>query len=406
MENQQHLDQLFQKYLNNNCSPEEATEVLRLMRSAEHRAYFQYLIDNQLHLDNGTDGATADAIERVFSRLDLEGSAESKSRYVSKSYRFAAAAAALVLISLSIGLFHTRFQATDEIATVNQSMSQDVLPGGNRATLKLADGQTIALSSEQTGIVAGDEITYFDGTSVLSDDAKRTNPQPHERTRAPTHTLTTPKGGTYQIELPDGTQVWLNAASTLEYPARFDDDERVVFLEGEAYFDVKHEVMAATGANPDPRSTAKPFKVISEGHVVEVFGTQFNIAAYADESETRTTLVEGRVRVTDGRSPVTLLPGEQAKVGLRGIRVIQANVESAIDWKNGDFIFDDEDLNSIMRKVARWYDVDVVYQGAVRAETYGGQISRRKNLSEILRILTLSGGTRFKVENRSVLVEP
>lgn len=404
MENQQHIAQLFQKYLKNACSPEEAKEFLHLMRSAEHRAYFQYLIDNQLHADHGPDAATAAALQRVFSKLNLEHGADQKSLKTRKIHR-AIAAAAILVVSLSVGLFYWRFQATDEIAAMHQTVPQDVLPGGNKATLRLANGQTVDLSPEQAGIVAGDEVTYFDGTSVLASknpegrlsDTGKGSPSTED------YVLSTPKGGTYRIELPDGTQVWLNAASTLTYPSRFDDHERIVFLEGEAYFDVNVR-QAPNGGKP--ASATVPFKVVSANQTVEVFGTQFNVAAYTDEPETRTTLVEGHVRVTDGRSPVTLLPGQQAQVGAHGIRVIQANVGSAIDWKNGDFLFDDEDLKSIMRKVARWYDIDVVYEGAIRDETYGGQISRQKNLSEILRILQLSGGIRFTIEHKTVYIKP
>jgi len=270
--------------------------------------------------------------------------------------------------------------------TVNQK-SEDIAPGGNRATLTLADGRTIDLSEEQSGIVVADGITYPDGSLVL----------PHTRLATHNLRLTTPKGGTYQITLPDGSNVWLNAASTLKYPSRF-DDERVVELEGEAYFEVRKSERPEDGKstlsrqqkNAKSEKRFRPFKVLTAGQAVEVMGTEFNISAYTGEPETKTTLVEGSVQVsltTNHRPPVTINPGEQVVVRDSNLDKIKVDIAAATAWKSGKFNFDGKPFHQVMNEVGRWYDLEVVYEGNKPTGQLVGDAYRNQNLSIVLGML-------------------
>ncbi|WP_257666824.1 FecR family protein [Parapedobacter tibetensis] len=308
-----------------------------------------------------------------------------------------------------------RQQTTD-----NRLAATDIQPGGNRATLTLADGRTIDLSEGHEGIVVGDGITYQDGSKILDvryETLDRVRPLADMRADSASESyltshishlmsLTTPKGGTYRITLPDGSKVWLNAASTLRYPSRFDGKERVVELEGEAYFEVSHQLSAvssrlsATGHRPmdenNPRAESrKPtaekvsFKVKTKNQTIEVLGTQFNITAYADESETKTTLVEGAVRLSVGATgaSVSLVPGEQGVLESGKLQVKEVDVEPYTAWRYGKFSFNNKTFAQIMEELARWYDLDIVYENGIPEEELAGDAFRNQNFSLILRIL-------------------
>src|SRR5690606_22741368 len=220
--------------------------------------------------------------------------------------------------------------------------------------------------------------------------------------------LTTPKGGTYRLTLSDGTNVWLNAASTLRYPAKFTGTERMVELEGEAYFEVSRLTRGS--------DIRVPFRVVSKGQTVEVLGTEFNITAYADEDAVRTTLVEGSVQVvSDGAietqrpQPVTLRPGQQSVVSPDGTQINSVDVSMFTAWKDGLFSFRETEMSDAMRQLARWYNVDVVYEGAVPETYFFGNIRRDKSLAHALAILKKSG-INFRItkmgDRSSIVVLP
>lgn len=287
-------------------------------------------------------------------------------------------AAAVLVAMVTVAWYFSRERSGDEHEVVNQRVA-DIPPGGNRATLTLADGRAITLDETRDGIVIGSgEITYNDGNPLAEVEGK------DEMTLLE---LSTPKGGTYQITLPDGTKVWLNAASTMKYPPHFSGGERIVELTGEAYFSVA-------------KDAKRPFKVVSAGQEVQVLGTEFNVSAYPDDPETKTTLVEGKVRLflSGERSGaafgkdnyVELAPGEQGVVG--GESLSKTNVDTALytAWKSGYFYFKRTPLDEIMRQVARWYDIEVVYEGGIPLETLSGDIKRGVSLRGVLDILTQS----------------
>lgn len=283
-----------------------------------------------------------------------------------------AIAAAVVLALMIAGVYYTGRQQPEIV-----KQEADIAPGSNKATLTLTNGKSLDLSSVKTGVIINaSALTYDDGSPLTNHNNITATQQ---------MILHTPKGGTYQVVLPDGTKVWLNAASTLKFPATFaKQQERIVILEGEAYFEV------ASNAR-------QPFKVHAGTQLVEVLGTHFNINAYNEETTPRTTLLQGSLRV----GKLLLKPGEQAA---GDIKITDVNVDEITGWKNGYFIFENEQLPSIMRKIARWYDVDVIYEGTMPADEFGGRITRSSNLSQLLRKLELTNKVHFKINGRTITV--
>ncbi|WP_293306801.1 FecR family protein [Pedobacter sp. UBA5917] len=294
--------------------------------------------------------------------------------------------AASVLVLLSVGLL---FYISQNTKIAGQKLA-DVAPGGNKATLILASGKKIDLSGAGNGAIADETgikvIKTAEGKIIydLSNTTAATNEQ--------YNTIETPKGGQYQVNLADGTKVWLNAASSLRYPTHFSGNERRVELTGEGYFEVAHQ-------------KDKPFKVASAGQTVEVLGTHFNIMAYHDEPVVKTTLLQGSVRISMGKQQTLLKPGEQALRSGDKISVSEdVDMEDVVAWKNGYFKFN-ESLEGIMSKISRWYGVEVVYETKTDPNlTYSGKISRGRNISAILKIIEFNGDVHFRIEGRKVYV--
>ncbi|NGM62463.1 DUF4974 domain-containing protein [Sphingobacterium sp. SGG-5] len=305
-------------------------------------------------------------------------------------------AAAVLLVVTGATWFLMDRQPRPTVTTVALE-HQDIQPGGNRATLTFADGRTIDLSEEQTGIIVnGESISYQeDDIEIENLDAKE----------AKQLRLATPKGGMYSVTLSDGTQVWLNAESTLEYPSHFGTGVRVVRLDGEAYFDVaKVEGAKRTGGH-----LLQPFIVISRGQRVEVLGTKFNVSVYGDQPELKTTLVEGSVRLVQGENEkgpsVILKPGQQGIVseGALAIGVKTVDTESLIAWKDGYFYFNNTPTVELMKEVARWYDVEVVYKGKMPNDTFSGKVKRNTTLMGLMEILQLST-INVKLEDNKLII--
>lgn len=295
-------------------------------------------------------------------------------------------AAILSFFVIGVGMYWY-LNSDQPIEILHSKAVVDIPPGGNRAVLTLANGRVIDLNEGQVGIMMGDEIRYFDGTGVLGEPA---SPETEEQI----HSLATPKGGTYQITLSDGTKVWLNAASTLKYPSRFDGKERVVELSGEAYFSVA-------------KDKKRPFRVVNSGQEIKVLGTEFNVSVYDDEPEAKTTLVEGSVSivsVADRLSPQTLRPGEQATLRGTAITVQGVDVAAYTAWKDGRFYFRNTSFEEMMVQISRWYDVKVVYRREVPKETFSGNMSRNLSLMTVLELLNVSA-VSIRLEKNSLIVE-
>lgn len=307
--------------------------------------------------------------------------------------KIAAVAAILIVVSFSLYLFFSPGKQEVDVKPV--VVANEIPAGGKKAVLTLADGTQVALNDAKNGIVATQEgvrvsktedgkLDYFSsGKKGQSSNAKEIY-----------NKIDVPVGGEFFVALPDGTKVWLNSASSLKYPVVFNGKDRKVELNGEAYFEVVS-------------NKARPFKVITRNQLVEVLGTHFNINAYSDESAIHTTLLEGAVRVENvtSKNSKLLKPGQQSAFKADGVlAVTEVDAESMIAWKSGYFRFKDENIQSIMRKIARWYDVEVSYEGVIPVSTFGGVVPRSKSLSSILKIMEITDKVHFKVNGRRVTV--
>ena len=302
-----------------------------------------------------------------------------------------AAAAVLIFIFAGNRIFQTKPEPNiTETAVASKKSVSQIVPGSTRAELILGDGSTVSLDSIQNGDIVSQEnvsvkningrIVYTSGTGPASGKSLSYN------------TLRTPKGGFYQLTLSDGTKLWLNAASSLRYPVAFIGKERTVELNGEAYFEVA-------------KDATRPFHVLVNGMNIEVLGTHFNVMAYDNEKSIKTTLLEGSVKIQGGESSAMLRPGQQARLepGNRMEVLNNVNTDDVIAWKNGFFQLDRAGLDVLMRQIERWYDVDVVFEGAIQERTFGGKISRSKNIEDVFKILELSN-VRFRIEDKKIIV--
>ena len=321
--------------------------------------------------------------------LNRSGIKSSKNKGLRSLYSVAAA----IILLMGIGVyFYLNSLTPVQTYTVAELSQQDtdIKPGKNQARLTLADGRIIDLADEKGGIIIDtDALVYTDGTKVAD-----SSPVSSGSEILSYNTIATPKGGQYQVILPDGSRVWLNAASTLRYPSRFDTEERVVELSGEAYFEIAQIKLS-------DQKTAKPFIVKSQTQEVQVLGTHFNVNTYDDDATAITTLLEGAVNVRssiDSR-PLRLKPGQQSVVQPGSqTQVRTADLEEAIGWKNGEFIFYNERIEKVMNDIARWYDVEVIYQGAVRDKMIWGSVSKFETISEVLKMIELAGTVHFDIQ--------
>jgi ferric-dicitrate binding protein FerR (iron transport regulator) len=300
------------------------------------------------------------------------------------------AAAASIIIILSVGAFFLFPDKQPEKQTA--SIIQDVVPGGNNAVLTLAGGKKVQLNETKNGMVAREGGV----TVAKSADGQLsyTNDQTTDNSSDLFNTVETPRGGKYKLTLADGTIAILDAASSIHYPVAFNGHERKVQITGQVYFEVVH-------------NERKPFKVSVANLVVEDLGTTFNINAYDDEPVIKTTLAEGSIRIFTSSRNVILKPGQQA-INVSGSAVTTvgaADVEEALAWKNDNFLFNNESLESVMRKISRWYNVDIQYQqGFNLKESYLGRLTRYSNVSEVLKVLEITGKVRFEIKGRTIRV--
>jgi transmembrane sensor len=302
--------------------------------------------------------------------------------------KYSIVAAVLLLISTSI-LFYRNYndRGTSALIAVN-----DIDPGGQRAILTLSNGKHIILDTANNGEIAneaGMSVTKTKNGQLIY----TVNEGVGQRLESTKNTISTPNGGNYQIVLPDGSYVTLNAASSLTFPTSFNGAERSVELEGEAYFEVAKKLNM-------------PFRVRSGQQVVEVLGTHFDINAYKDEAVIKTTLLEGSVSVQSSAASTVIKPGQQAVIAVNNYKKIiiqDADLEKELAWKNGVFSFENDDLKSIMRQIARWYDAEVIYEGDFPDDKFIGGISRNSKLSAVAKILELNN-INLKINGKTIRV--
>lgn len=387
-------EHLISQYLNDQITREELDELLHSTAtnkempslSAVMRAYWEKASAEKT--DNNSQW------EEKFQRMMLEAKAVAPFEVAPVRTkmlllkRFIAAASVLLLLGMA-GYFLLRQEKAPTASPSQLTAKQDIGPGSTGAILTLANGEKIVLDSAGNGVLAVQGKTKLINRNgqILYDGEDR------ENAGMLYNTITTPRGRQYTLMLADGSKVWLNAASSLRYPATFSGEARKVEVTGEAYFEVAHSEV--------------PFVVNVRGMEVQVLGTHFNINAYEDEAAIQTTLLEGSVKVSkSGRSRV-LEPGQQSLVsGDAAIKVQdEVNTDVILAWKNGYFSFDQTDLYAVMRQISRWYDVDVVYEGNIPDRRFGGEISRNTNASQVLQILEESN-IHFKIIERKIVVLP
>lgn len=301
-------------------------------------------------------------------------------------------AAAVIIIIVGIGLYLFNLsQSQLKESGLRMADAYQIKAGRNTASLILGNGKVITLSNGKTGIsLNGTGLTYDDGSAVQSDSPIDLKAD---------FKVVTPRGGSYQVSLPDGTRIWLNAASGLTYksPLKLSTKERTVELSGEGYFEVA-------------KNKEYPFVVFSRGQRVEVLGTHFNISSYPEEPVIKTTLLEGSVRVgpiDDSKAARILKPGEQSRLKGHTIQIQQTDTEEVIAWKNGFFRFNEEPLTSVMNKISRWYNVDLVYDGGVKRYQHillGGFVSRAKDLGTVLKVIEQTDQVHFEVKEKKITI--
>ncbi|MCQ6960765.1 FecR family protein [Mucilaginibacter aquariorum] len=338
--------------------------------------------------------------ERMFSRISAEAKLSNKGpesvHRIRRRWPLGIAASFLIVLSV---LFLCRpFNKADKVVAV-----QPKVP-----TLTLANGQTIALNTQQKGITAGHNIRYLSGEPVVLSDKYAAHSK-QKRDFNQNLRLTTPKGLIYELVLPDGSRVILNAGSTLSYPSEFAANERVVELEGEAFFEISKLNRPATVARKGQKAAVAqvPFKVKTAGQIVEVFGTKFNVNAYMDDGATQTTLVEGVVRVSaEGVSngSARLSPGEQAQSDAQGISVRVVDTEHYTSWRNGYFYFDNAGIPAVLAQMQRWYDFNTDYESTIPDQVFSGKIPRNINLAQALNILRRAGINIRLIDDHQVVI--
>ena len=375
--NQDRINILIQKYRDNTASEAEKEALLKWYR--------------QKACQDAEFPESEDAVgDFMLSRLNNEIKPNTRSL----SYTKWLAAASVLLILGASWLFISKFSGGANKTNNALAQKNDIPPGGNKAILTLADGSKIALTDTGKGKIAsqnGIQITKSAKGQLIYTIKSSGDPNASSGITA-FNTIETPKGGQFQVILPDGSKVWLNAFSSLKFPVNLSSGkERRVELKGEAYFEVVH-------------NEALPFRVITDKQVIEDLGTRFNVNAYADEASSKTSLLQGKVRITAGGKTILLIPGQQAAVA-NGIKVSEINAEEVIAWKNGYFNFDDEKLETIMKSVARWYNVDVVFEDeSLKKETFGAITTRFSNISTLLKIMEQTGDAKFSIEGSTIKI--
>jgi len=389
--NKKNFLELIDRYLAGKASLEEEQLLLNFFES------FQ----SDMNWDEKLLGARQDLEDKMLARLQDAVHNQSFIESQRKIINFSLVkyvAAAMVVVALISGI--TIYSISNKIVKQNLAASkkptvkQDVAPGTNTAILTLSNGAKFVLNHVKNGILLKSGRVSIrktkEGQLIYVVDAAKHD---KEDMQIAYNTISTPTGGQYQVILPDGTKVWLDAASSLKFPTAFKGNERTVDLTGEAYFEVT-------------KNAAMPFNVRVNNITVRVLGTHFNIMAYSNEGAIKTTLLEGSVQLTTGKKSNILKPGQQGVVSKNGeIAVLEVDASQAVAWKNGFFKFDRSNIEEIMNQLSRWYNINVVYEGKIPDDEFVGKIQRSAKLSQVLHILELSD-VHFRIEDKKVIVTP
>lgn len=409
MENKREIKYLLERYIQQEATEEEYNRLLKYLKDKDNSddfvALFNQLIESEV-AEEEYDRAYWDQVaSHILYETRKEKNGVKKTSFLinrrKKSLLVGIAAAVILLIGVGWWLNAQKTASRSVDFVSKYSAIQTIRPGGNKAMLTLTNGKKVILDSSNMGLVSiqgGQTKVVNLNQGLLSYNGDKRND--NENKEVQYNTITTPRGGQYKIILADGSKVWLNAASSMRFPVVFSGERRTVYIKGEAYFEIA-------------KNEKQPFEVFVNDKIkVEVLGTHFNVRAYKKTSVIKTTLLEGKVKVINsgfagnGNEPeVVLSPGQAASVvnGANEISVGEANVNEAVAWKNGLFQFSNTDIATIMGNIARWYDVRVSYPDGVPHGSITGKIPRDTKLSNVLRIMKLSG-VRFELEGRKIIV--
>ncbi|HEY1201302.1 MAG TPA: FecR domain-containing protein [Niastella sp.] len=414
--NEQAFKELIDQYITGRLSHENQSTFAMLLEKPEYQAMLEAELERSFMNDEFEGTETAERKARlntlIFEKIAVRPQAPvHRVHFLRRSWVRITAAAAILLLIGSVA-YYSWLKPVKKEVVASLGPAANILPGGNKATLTLGDGSVIVLDSAANGALAqqgSSQITKAKNGELIYEETAQISGAPHVTHHSPLayNTLATPRGGQYQLVLPDGSKVWLNAVSSIRYPASFTGTERRVEITGEAYFEVTHNKKV-------------PFVVTTNGTNVTVLGTHFNVNTYAYENAQRVTLLEGSVRVSQSgsgpaskreqstignKNSVILKPGQQAALTADSrFTIHETDVEQAVAWKNGKFSFGETaDIKSVMNQVADWYNVNVVYKGATNRHI-SGTISRNVNLGLLLQMLKATGVANFNVEGKTVEV--
>jgi transmembrane sensor len=413
--NSAYYKSLIERYLNAECTLDEVEELFQFLQMGKSdsillenmQRQFSSVLKEEINLPQDTS-------ERLTLRLMNEIRYRSINDRKKFFLRFSVGAAVFIAL-ISAGIYLTAIgsqkpkKETVKTDNTSKKYKNDILPGGDKAILTLADGSEIVLDDAEKGTLTRQGNTKIIKLKSGQLAYSQQSAVSRQQLTVQYNIIATPRGGQYQIILPDGSKVWLNAASSLRFATAFIGKERIVELTGEAYFEVE-SLTSPTGGE----QKKLPFIVHinsplgAGGMRIEVRGTHFNVMAYDDESALETTLLEGSVKIIKGSSTNFLKPGEQARVDKKTdeIKTIKgADVDEAVAWKNGLFQFNSADIQTIMRQVARWYDVEINYEEKIPLPEFTGKISRNTNASAVLDMLEYAG-IHFKIDGKKIIVTP
>jgi transmembrane sensor len=386
-----------EKYLAGTITGPEWEQLVRMSESAPNQVILQKMVDDILAAGPPGEDEERKLRDLIYRQMERRMQVREPAPVI-RVRRLATAAAAIVLLIAGVAAYRfshdngPRSNGTHPAMAATQG-NDDVLPGSNKATLTLSNGTVVLLDSVHNDAIplqggshvlkAGDQLIYA-AAAVSS----------REKTDMVYNILSTPRGGQYRLNLPDGSRVWLNAASSIKYPTTFTGKDRVVSITGEAYFEVTD-------------NQAMPFKVRVNDAEITVLGTHFNVMAYEDEGPANTTLLEGSVKISQSNSSTLLQPGERAEWDAKGDIKLRKDVDvnEAVAWKNGYFYFNHAGLPSVLRQLTRWYDIEVVYKGMPPVRQFEGEIERDLTLSQVLKLLERNG-VQFTIQGKKLIVMP
>lgn len=376
------------KYIEGISSKEEKVRLFKKVESLDKEALTNILDSLWNEPTHSKTVLSSEQTEAIIGEILRKVPAKSSKRPIVGQKWFLLAAASVLLLFAMGGYFYHINRGDQQNTVYSHQVVNDLPPGTTKAVLTLADGSEIILNNAANG-----NLAKQGSTKILKRGKQLVYKNAGNETKVLYNTISTPRGGMYQLVLADGSNVILNSSSSIRFPTSFTGKERRVDITGEAYFEIA-------------KNSSMPFivNVAGKGEVT-VIGTHFNVNAYPDEASINATLLEGsvRVRAINSNNSCVITPGEQAELNTNGQISINSKPDIAVitGWKNGLFIFKSQNIGSILRQISRWYDIDVLYSGAISKETFSGIVSRNSNLLDVLKILQ-EGGVKFKIEGKKV----